>query len=252
VSHNKYFMVSTLERGLKILELLVEKQRLSVSEVARHFGIQRSAAHRFLSTLKEMAYVDQDDTSRYVLTSRLSHLAGGRVPSLSIRRTARPFLQELADITHETVNLGHWTGKTIAYMDQIHSDEMLRADLSVGNQIPAYCSALGKAVLAFIPKSELEKFFNTIPLKPLTSNSMTSREAITEELKTIRNRGYSIDNEELGLGIRAIAVPILLKDDYPSYAVSIAGPTFRMTDGKISRLKDELVRVGRELQEELS
>lgn len=245
----RYYMVSTFERGLKMLELLVERKSLSVSEAATALGIQRSASHRFLSTLKELGYVKQDDMARYTLTSRLSRLASGKVPSADVKQLARPFLEELARIANETINLGHWNGTHVCYMDQIHCKEMLRADLYVGSCIPSYCSALGKSILAFLPDSERDDYVRTTELKPMTPNTICEKESLIRELYRIRERGYAIDNEELGTGIRAVAAPVLITPDYPRYALSIAGPAFRMTDDKLGSLTHEIMRVSRELSE---
>ena len=103
--------VLTLERGLQILEYIVERRNVTVTNVATAFGIQKSASHRFLNTLKYMGYVEQTPQSDYALTGRLRYLAEGVVPRIEVRNFARPYLEELSKAAEQPSNLGHWDGR---------------------------------------------------------------------------------------------------------------------------------------------
>ena len=105
--------VLTLERGLQILEYIVERRNVTVTNVATAFGIQKSASHRFLNTLKYMGYVEQTPQSDYALTGRLRYLAEGVVPRIEVRNFARPYLEELSKAAEQPSNLGHWDGREI-------------------------------------------------------------------------------------------------------------------------------------------
>ena len=108
--------VLTLERGLQILEYIVERRNVTVTNVATAFGIQKSASHRFLNTLKYMGYVEQTPQSDYALTGRLRYLAEGVVPRIEVRNFARPYLEELSKAAEQPSNLGHWDGREITYL----------------------------------------------------------------------------------------------------------------------------------------
>lgn len=110
--------VLTLERGLQILEYIVERRNVTVTNVATAFGIQKSASHRFLNTLKYMGYVEQTPQSDYALTGRLRYLAEGVVPRIEVRNFARPYLEELSKAAEQPSNLGHWDGREITYLAQ--------------------------------------------------------------------------------------------------------------------------------------
>jgi DNA-binding IclR family transcriptional regulator len=232
-----------LERGLKILELLAETGGLSVSEVAARLGMHRSASHRFLATLRELGYVMQDPSSRYRLTFKLFELGMRVVHTLEIRQVALPFMKELAEITHETVNMGHWDGKEIIYIDKIASQEILRLDLAVGSRVPVYCSALGKAILAFRPEEEVQAVLKTLSMNPLTPKTITDPEDLQRQLSRVKETGYAIDDEEMGIGIRCIAAPVFDYSGYPEYALSVEGPISRMTKEKVRSIKDEVTRI---------
>lgn len=246
-----YYKVSSLERGLRILELLAERGSLKVSEVAALLGTHRSAAHRFLATLKELGYVIQDSSARYRLSFRLFEMGIAMVNALGIRQITRPFLEELAEISNETVNLGHWEGEEIVYIDKVKSREVLLMDLAIGTRVPTFCSAMGKALLAYRSEEEIRVFVSSASFKPLTPKTNTEPQKLLRELQLVRQRGYAIDDEEMVLGIRCLAAPVFDYNGRPEYAISISGPKSRLTDQRIHVLSPELKRVCAELSRRL-
>ncbi len=246
-----YYKVSSLERGLKVLELLGQKGSLSVSDVAAQLGMHRSASHRFLATLRELGYVVQDSSLRYRLSFRLFELGMAMVNALGIRQIARPFLEELAQISNETVNLGYWDGKEIVYIDKVKSREMLLMDLAIGTRVPTYCSAMGKAILAFRPADDQRAFVDSTPLKALTPKTNTDPKRLLLEMAKIREKGFAVDEEEMVMGIRCLAAPVFLYSEQPEYAISLSGPKSRLTDERMARLSKEVKRVSEELSRRL-
>lgn len=247
-----YYKISSLERGIKILELLAQKGSLKVSEVATLLGTHRSAAHRFLATLKELGYVVQDSSSRYRLSFRLFEMGMAMVNALGIRQITRPFLEELAELSNETVNLGHWEGEEIVYIDKVKSREVLLMDLAIGTRVPTYCSAMGKAVLAFRSEEEVRVFLSSANFQPLTPKTRTDPEILREELKLIRQRGFAVDDEEMVLGIRCLAAPVFDYNGRPEYAISISGPSSRLTNERIEELSVDLKRICSELSKRMA
>lgn len=252
MNQKPYYSISSLERGLRVLETLAEKGSLSVSELAAQLGMHRSASHRFLATLKGLGYVVQDPAnSRYRLSFRLFELGIKVVENLGIRQVARPIMEELANITNETVNLGHLDGKEIIYIEKIESTQILRMGLAIGARVPVHCSALGKSILAFLPERERDTLIRSIDLTQRTPNTITSLEKLYEEIKRIRRQGYAVDDEEMALGIRCVAAPVFDYSGYPRYAVSIEGPTSRMTDGNLQRFREAVKEACNRLSEHL-
>lgn len=243
----KYFYINSVEKGLSILELLAEKQTLSVTEVAKHLGLNRSGSHRFLATLRELGYVERDTNSHYQLTFKVLQLGMKFANRFEIRNVVRPYMQRLASISKETVNLGYWDGKGIVHLDKIDSYEILRIDPGIGTRVPAYCTGLGKSVLASIPHEELEKYLGSVKLKSHTPKTITTRRSLKEELRKTRERGYAIDDEELAEGLRCVGAPIFDYKGYPSYSMSVSGPAMRLNSERIEDIQKHVKDICMEL-----
>lgn len=232
----KYFYINSVEKGLSILELLADKKSLSVTEVAKELGLNRSGSHRFLATLRELGYVERDVNSHYQLTFKVLQLGMKFANRFEMRSVARPFMQRLASISKETINLGYWDGKGIIHLDKIDSYEILRIDPGIGTRVPAYCTGLGKSVLASLPDEELENYLKSIRLQAHTEKTITTKKKLREELRKTRERGYAIDDEELAQGLRCIGAPIFDFEGYPQYSMSVSGPAMRVTLERIEEL----------------
>ena len=246
-----YYKINSVEKTMKTLELLAEKGELSVAEAATYLGMNRSTCHRFLATLKELGYVIQNTLSHYKLSFRIFELGMKVANNLEVRQNARPYMKELSTLFNETVNLGYWNQKEIIHIDKIDSLEILRIDPGIGSRVPAYCTALGKAILAFLPEEELNIFLTSVPLKAITPNTITTKEEIIKELEKIRKQGFAVDHEELCIGLRCVASPVFDYTGYPSYSVSVAGPSSRINKEKVTIIKKEIRRVCREFSKSL-
>lgn len=251
VEGKQYFFINSLAKGIKIIELLAEKQALTVTEAARHLGYNRAGSHRFLATLRELGYVEQDEEGRYHLTFRVVELGMKVVNRSEVHRIIRPYMLELSHAFNETVNLGHFDGKDVLHLDKIDSQEILRMDTPIGSRAPAYCTALGKAMLAFLPTSEREIYMGRTKLKPHGPGTITSRRQLRKALETIRSEGCATDIEELSSGLCCVAVPIFDHTDRPNYAISVSGPALRLTREKIATIRPMIKQVGRTLSQKL-
>jgi DNA-binding IclR family transcriptional regulator len=243
----KYFHINSLEKGTKVLELLAEKGDLSVTKVAEHLGFNRTGSHRFLSTLRELGYVEKNSENRYQLTFKILELGMKMADRFEIQREARPYMLQLSLAFRETVNLGLRDGLDILHLDKIDSLEILRMDSPVGSRAPAYCTALGKASLAFLPQNELDVLLNGAKLKPYGPNTITSTKRLKQELEKIRDQGYAIDDEELAYGLRCVAAPIFDHTGLPRYSMSVAGPAMRLTEKRMQQIQQSVRKVCREL-----
>ena len=249
--HEKYYFVSSLAKGLRILELLAEQGDLSVSQVAAQLGTNRAGSHRFISTLRDLGYVEKTSGGRITLSFKVLELGMKKLDRFEIRSDARACMQELALAFRETVNLGQWERGTVVHLDKINSTEILRMDLGVGAHAPAYCTGLGKAILAFLPDVERHNYLQTVNLVPFTENTISSTEQLEAEIETTRTRGYAIDDEELSLGLRCVAAPVFDYTGRPVYALSVSGPKHRMTDQKMQEVKEHLLSVCHRLSRQI-
>lgn len=240
-----YFYIKSLEKTKNILELLAAKGELSVSEIAKKLGMHRSPTHRFLATLRSLGLLEQAEDARYRLSFKIFEWGMAVANRMEVRKTVHPFLVDLNDRHEETTNLGIMDGPNIIYADKIESPHLLRMDLAVGCHVPAHCTALGKVILANTPEENLRKLFRQNELERTTPKSVGSLSELLEHLAEIRATGYSVDDEELALGIRCIAVPIFSCTGNCVAAISISGPSLRMTDEKMDKVKPDIVAVGR-------
>ena len=247
----KYFFISSLAKGIRVMEALSEGKSLTVSQVANRLAINRAASHRFLATLRELGYVEKGDNDRYGLTLKILEM-GMRISIHSeVSRIARLYMQELSLAFNETVNLGYFDGRDIFHLDKIDSKEILRMDSALGSRAPAYSTALGKAILAFLPSDELNDYLATAKLSARTANTITSKKRFRQELEEIRENGFSRDNEELAYGLRCVAAPVFDHSDRPSYAISLSGPSLRMTDDRLQAMQLKIQQVCSRLSQKL-
>lgn len=247
----KYFEITSLVKGIRVLELLAGTRSLGVSEVARLLGMNRASSHRFLSTLREIGYVERQSDGKYRLSLKVLEVGMKALNRFEIRKAAQPYMQELSLCSKETINLGFWDGLEVIHLEKIHSREVLRMDSAIGTKAPAYCTALGKAILANLPGEEISAYLDSIEMTKLAPNTITNKNQLLKELNITRTRCYSIDNEELAIGLRCIAGAVFDHTGYPAYAMSVAGPTVRLTLEKIDELKNAVLSACRKLSEYL-
>lgn len=247
MADKKYYQIASLEKGIRIIELLAEHGEMSVSEVARLMGTNRAGSHRFIATLKDLGYVEKTDGNKYQSTLKIMNLASKVANRFEIRRVAKPYMERLSMMFKETINLGLFKNQEIVHIDKIDSLEVLRMDSALGDIAPAYCTGLGKAILAFLPSHELEHYLDTVELAPLAPNTITDRKELMAELERVRQNGYAVDDEELNAGLRCIAAPIFDHNSYPAYAISVSGPAMRLTHRALEEIKGTLLTASTEL-----
>lgn len=247
----KYFFISSLAKGIKTLELLAEKEKLSVSDVAKYLGFNRTGSHRHLATLKDLGYVEQNESNSYQLTSKLFELGLKYANRFEIRKVAHPYMEELSAAFKETVNLGLFNANEILHLDKIDSLEILRIDSPLGSRAPAYCTALGKAILSVLPPNELDAYLGEIKLRRYGPNTITSKKKLRRELEKILKIGVAIDNEELAPGLCCIAAPVFNHTGRAFYAISLSSPTIRFTAKRIDKIKPVIKSICKKLSEKL-
>lgn len=226
---NDKYNIRSLIKAFNVLELLVEHEKLSIGELNNITSYGKSTVHRILGTFKTLNYVNQDITDgKYYATIKLFELGNMVANRIPIKNIARPYLEELYEKCRETVNLGILDNYEVLYLDKILTKEPLRIDLDVGRRVPAYCSALGKAIMAFNDELDIDKFeFNKI-----TEKTINSVEELKKSLNEIRKTGYAYDNEEYINGLVCMARPILDNNQNAIAAISIAMPIARLTESK--------------------
>lgn len=247
----KYYQITSLEKGIRVLELLAEHRTLTVSQTAAHLDTNRASAHRFLATLRDLGYVERNENNSYQLTFRIMEMGMKVADRFEILHEARKFMGILSKKSKETVNLGFWDGSKILHLDKIDSSEILRIDAPCWSRIPAYCTALGKAILAYLPAEEINDYLSGIRLVPRGPNTIVSRKKLRTELKKIHDLGYAVDDEELADGLFCVAAPVFDHTGQARYAMSISAPAFRMTKDTVKSVQISVRDVCRQLSERL-
>ena len=204
----------SLERGLAILSCFdSDRPLIGVSEISRELDLSRSTAHRYIATLARLGYLQQDaDSKRYRLGPKVLDLGFSAINSMDLREVAGPHLRQLSDETGFTVNLAILDGTDVVYIERCRSPQAGQPDvdlnLHVGARLPAYCTAMGKAILAFVPEERREEIIARIDFAPRGPNTLTDAASFRRELERIRVSGIAVNDEELAYGLRSIAAPI--------------------------------------------
>ena len=218
----------SLERGLAILSAFRSgRPLLGVSELGRDIGLSRSTTHRYVATLASLGYLQQDAaTKKYRLGPRVLDLGFSAINSMALREVAAPHLRELSDATGYTVNMAILDGLDIVYVERSRSaragQREIDLNLHVGSRLPAYCTSLGKVMLAFLDEATQRATLARIDFERRGPNTLTSRAAFLLELQRVREEGFAINNEELAYGLRSIAAPILSRDAVAVAAINLA------------------------------
>jgi DNA-binding IclR family transcriptional regulator len=178
-------------------------------------------------------------------------LGNKRSDIVEIRSIARKYMRRLTGLCHQTVNLGYLDGHDVITVDALLGTDVIRFDAQIGNRSPAHTQAMGKAILAFLPEEELDAYMEKVDLQALTPNSITEKDALRAELAKVRELGYAMDNEEWAVGVRCVGVPLFNFSDFPSHAMSVSGPSQRMSGDKMLEITKELIIAGRALSRDL-
>jgi len=218
----------SLERGLAILSAFRSgRPTLGVSELGRDIGLSRSTTHRYVATLTALGYLQQDArTKKYRLGPRVLDLGFSAMNSMELREVAAPHLRDLSDETGYTVNMAILDGLDIVYVERCRSAQAGQRDidlnLHVGARLPAYCTSLGKVLLAYLPADEQAELVSRIDFTRRGPNTLTSRTSLKAELERVRQSGFAINNEELAYGLRSIAAPVLSHEGVAVAAINLA------------------------------
>jgi IclR family pca regulon transcriptional regulator len=218
----------SLERGLAILSSFRDgRGLLGISDLGRELGLSRSTTHRYVATLTALGYLQQDAPSKkYRLGPRVLDLGFSAISSMELREVASPHLRDLSDATGFTVNMAILDDLDIVYVERCRSSRAQQREidlnLHVGSRLPAYCTSLGKVLLAYLDGDEQRERVNRVTFLRRGPNTLTSRMSLLAELERIRADGFALNNEELAYGLRSIAAPVLARDGSAAAAINVA------------------------------
>jgi IclR family pca regulon transcriptional regulator len=218
----------SLTRGLSILaSFRGQKPLLGIADLSRSLGYQPSTTHRYVATLVHLGYLEQDAATRkYRLGPQVLDLGLAVINSMELRAVAAPYLRQLSDETGHTVNMAIRDGADIVYVERSRNrregQREIDLDLNVGARLPAYCTSMGKVLLADLPDDEVLALLAGVTLRQRGPNTVTNPAALLKELVKVREEGLAVNNEELAYGLRSIAAPIRDRSGEAVAAINLA------------------------------
>lgn len=247
------YRVQVLDRALAALGILAKSSSAcSLAELCSALSLHKSTVHRIMMVLEQQRMVVKNaDTGRYRLGLRLFELGSRAIDGLDLRGRARPYLNRLQDTFGETVFFCILDEGQVFYMEKVESQRSVRTACTVGSRAPAYCTAVGKAMLAELPDVEVNRIVRRWGLKPITANTITTAAALKAELKAVRARGFAIDDEEKEEGLRCVGAAVHAHSGKLVAAMSISGPAFRMTKERVPEVGRTLLQAASDLSVEL-
>lgn len=245
------YIIQAVSHALDLLEQFHEEvDELGVTELSKRLKLHKNNVFRLLATLESRGYIEQNKaTENYRLGLKSLELGQTFIKQMGLLRQSKPILEKMVEQSNETSYVVIYKDQHVVYLDVVETSLTVRVVSRVGSRLPAYCTASGKVHLAFMTEEELEELLPRIDYVAHTPTTITSPEALKKDLARIREQGYAFDDEELDLGVRCLAAPIR---DYTRRlvgAISISGPSMRVSN---ERLESELTPLVLEAAKELS
>jgi len=247
-----YYKIGSVAKVFKIVELLVSKKEFELKKLSQLLNMQKTTVHRMLLTLQELGYVRQNPQNRnYLATIKFFELGQSVIRNIQLIDIARPHIADLSKKVDENVNLGILDGIDAVCVDRVEGQNPLKVDQPVGSRYPAYFSAYGKAILAFLPEVERTQMFAGHKIIRITDKTYKSMTALENDLEKIRERRYALDNEETVAGVRCVGTPIFDHTGRVVAGVSIAAPAMRLDKKKQTLYVHSLIRTASLISKDL-
>jgi len=223
------FMTS-LARGLAVIQAFsTRRDPLTISYVSSKTGFSRAAVRRCLYTLAQLGFAGSDDGRHFFLRPRILALGHSYISSMPLAAAAQPVLERISHLLHESCSIAALDGVDIVYVARANVTRIMSIDLRVGSRLPAYCTSMGRVLLANLPPEELESYLSRAELARRTDRTIVSREKLRQMLRLVRRNGYSIVDQELEHGLRSMAVPIHNSGGKVTAALNVGAQAQRVT-----------------------
>lgn len=244
--------VQSLDRGLAVIRAFgPDRERLSLSEVARATGLTRAAARRFLLTLVRLGYV-RSDGREFSLRPRVLELGYAYLSGLAMPEVAAPHLEELVARLRESSSISVLDGHHIVYVARVPTKRIMTVAISVGTRFPAFATSMGRVLLAGLSEEELDRYLAEATLEPLTAQTVTDPGQLREIVREVARQGYAVVDQELEEGLRAIAAPIRGSGDGVAAAINVSAHASRVSlEAMRTDLLPALLETARQIEADL-
>jgi IclR family pca regulon transcriptional regulator len=242
------FMTS-FARGLAVMRAFADsRQPQTIAQISQQTGIPRAAVRRCLHTLKQLGYVDAE-LNNFTLRPKVLTLGYSYLSSTPLTLSAQPCLNQISKTLGESSSLAVLEEDQVLYVARSATSRVMSVSLNAGSRLPAYCTSLGRVLLAQLPAAELDAYLARAPLSARTPHTITKARELRAELARVREQGYALINEELELGLRSIAVPVRGASGRVLAALNVGAQAIRVTP---ERMVAEFMPVLRQSAQELA
>ena len=233
-------MSNSVKKGFEIIRYIADRQgELTLSDISRELGINKTTVFRYLETMEELNILERSEKSWY-LGIGLFELGNKVNFPASLVNNIHPVLHKLSSELNETVNFAGLFSDHAVYLDKIKSNRGLQMRSKIGEELPLYCTGLGKAILSELDEFMVKRILQNIKFPPLTEKTINNKKSLLAELEKVKNQGYALDLEEYEHGLTCISVPLKIKKLGFTGAISISGSSSRYTEKMIEELVSEL------------
>jgi IclR family transcriptional regulator, pca regulon regulatory protein len=208
LSGDPNFMTS-LARGLAVIQAFTDrKQQLTISQLSGRTALSRAAVRRCLYTLRQLGFAASDDGRHFYLRPRILSLGHSYISSMPIASSVQPILEHVSHTLHESSSIATLDGLEIIYVARASVTRIMSIDLGVGSRLPAFCTSMGRVLLAHLPPAEFESCLARVAFEHYTDRTVSNADKLRQVLRQVNRNGYSLVDQELELGLRSMAVPI--------------------------------------------
>jgi DNA-binding IclR family transcriptional regulator len=239
-------------RAISLLKVFTENHPVwTLADLSRYSGLNKTTAYRLLTALESEGLIMRNpDTETYALGPEIIALGGRALRSNSLRSISKEELRALAEKTGETTTIEVLIGKDVLILEEAVGAHLISGVPSVGTRWPAFATSTGKAIFAYLPDALVDTLIKP-PLPQITPKTITSPEVLRKELQRIREKGYSVADEELELGFVAIGAPIWNHDGEVAGAISLGGPAIRLTSSRLADVSRLVISAARRISSRL-
>jgi IclR family KDG regulon transcriptional repressor len=251
VEQGRSVSIQSVDRALQILTLFSHRHPLlGVSEISRSLSLAKGTVHGLVRTLARQGFLQQDtETRKYRLGLKIHELGIILAGTLELNQKAAGPAVQLAKRTQALCRVAIWDGDSVVITLNAHPRPRAVLPHQIGPRVHAYCSGMGKAVLAFLSDQALKDYLKRTTLAPFTPSTITDRRRLLADLEKTRRRGYAIDREEAVQGIGCIGAPVFQREGTVGGAMSLSGPPNRVLGTRMEGLAEELLRTTAEVSQ---
>ncbi len=223
------FMTS-LARGLIVIQAFTQQSsQMTISQLSIKTGLSRAAVRRCLYTLSKLGFAGAEDGSRYSLQPRMLTLSHTFTTSNALSTAAQPILERMSAAHRESFSVATLDGDDIVYVARTTVNRVMAVDLHIGSRLPAYCTSMGRILLAYLPPEQLEQYLARVVLTPHTTRTITTIDKLRLALRNVRRNGYALCDQEFEVGLRSLAVPVYAPSGRVVATINLSGSAPRIS-----------------------